>query len=254
LSRHYLSKGESLKSNISSSSAKSALTYFEWAKEMVIRANQLAETQFKDQLNYIEKYKSRTEKSIRLKDFDNYVNHQMQSCTFDENLESVAVIFIVGLEVKTIQLNSDIARLITCTTNDQVMPAIMNMKLVTPIIVSSTLPSNDILSGVQLLHYYHYSESNKIVQVSMENDSNVTCVNSIDQLISLLYHKLGQYYRDGALQAAGKSKDREKAKRLLEKSTQCYKLLANDTEEILKRYAVILKNQEILKLSNGVNT
>ena len=108
-------------------------------------------------------------------------------------------IFIIGLEVKLIHLASDIARLITCTTNDQVALAIMNMKLVTPIIVSYTLLFDEILSCILPLHYYSYFRSEGSLQISMKTYPNVPYVNSIDHLMSLLYYKLGQYYRDGAL-------------------------------------------------------
>jgi hypothetical protein len=241
ISKYYLLKGEDQKKPVLSS-ANAALVYFDWAKKIMICANQLAQNEFKHQLNNIEKYRSEAEQLIREADFDYAVEQQLQGSQHDEDSDSVAVIFIVGLEMKLVHLTSGIARLITCTTNDQIVSAINKVKLLAPIIVVSTmLPSDKLMSFTQLLYYYCFGKS---IHTSTTQYSNVGYVSSIDHLMNELYHKLGQYYRDSALQASMESKDQNKAKRLLERSTQCYKLLETDTEKTLKRYAEMLKNKK----------
>jgi len=243
ISKHYLSKGEDRKNRISSPA--NSVIYFDWAKEMLTRANQIAQNEFKDQLNNIEKYKSETEKFIRQTDVGYDVEQQIQSYQLEEDSDSVVVIFTVGSEMKLIHLASGIAQLITCSTNEQIVSTINNVKLLSPIIVvSSRLPSDNLLSLTQLLYYYCFSESEESVHSQTKKYSNVTYVSSTDRLMNQLYHKLGQYYRDSAIQASMESHDRGKAKRLLERSTKCYELMKADTEKTLKHYAELLKKKE----------
>ncbi|CAF1309591.1 unnamed protein product, partial [Didymodactylos carnosus] len=242
ISKHYLSKGVD-HGHRTSSAAMSALVYFNWAKETAIRANQLSENDFRDHLNDIEKRIDETEKLIKTTQFtDDDTTRRMEMCSLDEDSDSVVIIFIVGLEMELIRLDSGIGQLITCTTNAQLMLDLPNLKSLTPIlIVSRTLPSDDLLSRMQLLHYYFFSKPQEPMQSLPTSDRNVSYVYSIDHLMSELYHKLGQHYRKHAFRASLDPEDQHKAKRLLQKSTQCYKLLECDTEKTLKRYAEMLK-------------
>jgi hypothetical protein len=244
ISKYYLSKGNECK-NSASSSAKSALIYFDWAKQMVTRANQLAQNESKDQLNSIDRYQSETEVLVNQTNSADDIEQQIEDCQRNEDSDSVAVIFIVGMEVRVIHLASGIAQLVTCTTNDQIASAIDKVKLLSPIIVvSSTLPSDNLLSLDQLLNYYCFLESERSPHIPTKDSSNVTYVSSIDQLMNQLYRKLGQHYRDSAIQVSRESKDLDKAKRLLNRSTKCYELLKTDTEKTLKRYAELLNKTE----------
>jgi hypothetical protein len=244
ISKYYLSKGKDCENSASSSSAKSALIYFDWAKKMVTRANQLAQNQFKDQLNSIDRYQSEMETLIDQTNFVHGIEQQIKDCQRNEDSDSVAVIFTVGMEVKLIHLVSGIARLVTCTTNDQIVSAIDKMKLSSPIIVvSSTPPSDNLLSLHHLLNYYCLLKSERSSHIPTKDSSNVTYVTSIDQLMNQLNHKLGQHYRANAIQVSKQPTDLDKAKRLLNRSTKCYELLKTDTQKTLKRYAEILNKK-----------
>jgi capsular polysaccharide biosynthesis protein len=208
---------------------------------MITRANQIAQNEFKDQLNSIDRYQSETEMLINQTNATHDTEQQIEDFQRNEDSDSVAVIFIVGMEVRLIHLASGIARLVTCTTNDRIASAIDKVKLSSPIIVvSSTPPSDNLLSLTQLLNYYYFLKPGRSPQTLTKDSSNVTYVSSIDQLMNQLYHKLGQHYRDSAIQISRQSKDLDKAKRLLNRSTKCYELLKTDTEKTLKRYAEIL--------------
>jgi hypothetical protein len=242
ISKYYLSKGKDCKN--SASSAKSALIYFDWAEKMVTRRNQLTQNEFKDQSNNIDRYRSETEMLINQTNSTHDTEEQIKDCQGKKDSDSVAIIFIVGMEVRLIYLASSIAQLVTCTTNDQIVSAIDKMKLSSPIIfVSSTPPSDNLLSLAQLLNYYYFLKPEGSPQISTKDSSNVTYVSSIDQLMNHLYHKLGQHYRDSAIQISTKPTDLDKAKHSLNRSTKCYELLKTDTEKTLKRYAEILNKK-----------
>ncbi len=243
ISKYYLSKGKNCE-NSASSSVKSSLIYFDLAKEMITRANQLAQNEFKDQLNNIDRYQNDTEMFINQTNSTHDIEQQIEDFQRNEDSDSMAVIFIVGMEVRLIHLAYGIAQLVTCTKNDRIVSTIDKMKLSSPIIVvSSTPPSDNLLSLAQLLNYYYFLKLQGSPQISTKDSSNVTYVSSIDQLMNRLYHKLGQHYRDSAIQISSQSRDLDKAKRLLNRSTKCYELLKTDTEKTLKRYAEILNKK-----------
>lgn len=241
ISEHYLFKGKNHKEFISSSD-NSTLIYFDWAKQITFRAKQITSDHFQDQINNIEKSKNEAENFIKqiIPNFN--IEQQIRNYQLEQDSDSVAIIFIVGLEIQLIDLASDVAKLLTCTNNDQLISTINNLKLLTPIIVvSSSLPSDDLLSLNQLLYYYSFNKSN---QKSTTNYSKFSYVLSTEHLLNQLNHKLAQYYRDSAIQASTISKDQKKAKRLLERSKKCYQLLQNHTEKTLKRYAEILEKKK----------
>ena len=241
ISKHYISKGESCKTSIPSSTNNS-LIYFDLAKQMIIRANQLTENQFKNQLNTIDTHKEKAEISINQRASDSNVEDCLRTYKNDEDSDSVAIIFIVGLELRLIHLASGITRLITCAANNQIIPAIRTVQLVAPIIIVSTsCPSDELLSLNQLLYYYHLLQPGQSAPSPTTDYGNVGYISTIDHLLDQLHHQLGQYYRDAAIRASVEYQDQNKAKRLLEKSTQCYKTLKANTEETLKKYAEILK-------------
>lgn len=241
ISKHYISKGETCKTSIPSLTSNS-LIYFDWAKQMIIRANHLTENQLKSQLDNIEAYKEKTEISINQKVSDSSIEDRLRHYQQDDDSDSVAIIFIVGLELRLIQLASGITRLITCATDNQIAQAIRSVQLEAPvIIVSSSTPSDELLSLNQLLYYYYFVKSGQSAPSSTINYKNIESISSIDHLMNQLHHRLGQYYRDAAIRASIEFQDQNKAKRLLEKSTQCYKTLKANTEETLKRYAELLK-------------
>ncbi|UJR16652.1 hypothetical protein I4U23_003552 [Adineta vaga] len=237
ISQYYRSKGEYLK-NQNPSSTDFALTYFGRAKEIMTCVARLADNDFKDQIDYIESQQNEVKQSIRRTNSTIDIEEKLKRHISEEDRDSVAIIFTIGEEIKLIHLDPDIAHIITCESDDQVILSVTNLKISTPIIVvSSTLPTPEILALSQLLNYSFFCKAEQIV-----NTSNVTYVCSIDHLISHLYHKLGQHYRESAFQAfANESKNPKMIMRLLDRSKQCYELLGDDTNKILKHYAKIME-------------
>ena len=242
ISKYYLLKIKD-QELLDSLSAESKSIYCDWAKKALMCARKIEEDVFSDQLNEIQMHKSEAKKLIRQRCPDEDIERQMQSYRLEEDLDSMLVIFIVNLDTKLFHLSSSIARIIACKTNEQVISTISKVKLPTPIIVvSSAVPSTNLLSRVQSLYYYCLLTSRGDTEKSLAN-SNVVYAYSVESLMSQLYQKLGEYYRDAAVRMYAESEGQDKAKRLLEKSTHCYKLLESDTEKTLKRYAQLLKNQ-----------
>lgn len=243
ISRHYVSKGENCTKSISSS-VHTPLIYFDWAKEMVIRANHLAQNQFESQLKNIAVSTKETEISINQMEYNLDVEERLRHCQQDEDSDSVAIVFIVGSELRLIHLASGITRCITCTTNNRILSAIRNVKITAPIIiVSSSIPTDELLSLNQLLYYYWVLKVGQTVPSTKTGHQKIEYVSSADCLIDQLHQQLGQYYRDAAIRASIESRDQDKAQRLLEKSTQCYQTMKANSEEILKRYAELLNKK-----------
>ncbi|CAF0858890.1 unnamed protein product [Adineta steineri] len=243
ISQYYLAKGKNLKSHVLSST-NLAVPYFNWAKELMVRANQVTENNFKDQLKNIETHKNAAHKLLTRTDSSSDVDQQLKSYILEEVGDSVAIIFIIGMDIKLIHQASGIAQLITCTSDDQVVSAIKSVDISTrSIVVSSSVPSDDVLPLAQLLNYYCLLKPEESDKTPMTNYSNVTYVSSMDHLMRQLYHKLGEYYRHSAMQVPVKSENRDKIMRLLDRSTQCYRLLEDDTKKILKQYAELLNKK-----------
>ena len=199
---------------------------------------------FENQLNNIAASTKTTEISINQVQSNLDVEERLRHYQQDEDSDSLAIIFIVGLELRLIHLASGITRLITCATNNQIVSAIRNVKLTAPtIIVSSSIPTDELLSLNQLLYYYCFLKVGQPVPSTTTDYQNIEYVSSIDHLMDQLHQQLGQYYRDAAIRASIESRDQNKAQRLLEKSTQCYQTLKTNSEEILKRYAELLNKK-----------
>lgn len=242
LSTYYASKGVDRRSNASPLDI-STLGYFDWAKAAVTQANQLAENSYEDARKEIEKEERKTQSLIKQRQLSvSGIIQQLQIYNQTASLDSVVIIFVNGLETNLIELDWSIGYVVSCTTAAQLETGLMSVEPSTPaIVVSSSSPSDELLSRPLLLHYYYFSSNQDAKLSKLLTHQNLSHVCSVDLLISELYHKLAQHYREDAIQAAFELRDQQKAQRLLQKSTQCYKQLEEDTAKTLQRYAELLK-------------
>lgn len=244
LCEHYLRKARNER-NKNLTPFNSTFVYFDRAKEIVTNINQLNTNECQEKLNTIEKSRNETEKSVE--HTTSIFNVQQQIYTYNIEIDSnefTIPVVIVGLDSSLIHLDSSIGKLFMIKANEQLVSILVNTRGIYPIIVvSSTEPSHELLSLKQKIHYYVFSLSSDTLISSTAKYSNVTYAYGIENLMNHLHNRLGQYYRDAALESRTNCQNREQAKLLLEKSTLCYKLLKSDTEKTLKRYADILKNK-----------
>ena len=242
LSTYYSSKGVDRRSNASPLDI-STLDYFDWAKAALTQANQLAENGFDDARRGIEKEERKTQSFIKVRHLSvSGLIQQLQIYKQNASLDSVVVIFVSGLETIWIELDWSIGYVVSCTTATQLKAGLTSAEPSIPAIaVSSSLPSAELLSSPLLLRYYYFSMNHDVMPSKLLTHQNLSHVSSVDQLISELYHKLAEHYREDAIQAAFELRDQQKVQRLLQKSTQCYKQLEEDTAKTLQRYAELLK-------------
>lgn len=230
ISQSYISKG-----------AESDLIYFDWAKELVIRTRQIKEDQINQQLDNINQQKQQKNKLIQQSNFSNNLEQQIRSYLHNEDSDHIIMIFYVQLKIQPIDFDNDLARILSCQTTEQVISLVRKIQLKNPIIIVSTeSPSDEVLTLCQLRFYFYLLNPNQLVDNSKQNTSNICYVFSKEHILNELYNKLGEYYRDTAIQLSMESDDQDTPDRLLERSTKCYKLLQNDIEKIIKEYKKLL--------------
>ena len=150
--------------------------------------------------------------------------------------------FIVGLDEVVVRLDSGIARLISCTSDEELMHSVSGLQRHTPLLVISpgSLPRS-VAAHPELIHHFTFLNGALLPRYPPIYDEHKSNVYSGNHLMGELYHKLGQHYQDRAIRASIEFNDQRAAKDLREKSARCYELVECDTETTLKQYAGILK-------------
>jgi hypothetical protein len=167
---------------------------------------------------------------------------QQEVASEDGDSYGTVTAFIVGLDEVVVRLDSGIARLISCTSDEELMHSVSGLQRHTPLLVISpgSLPRS-VAAHPELIHHFTFLNRASLPRYPPIYDEHKSNVYSDDHLMAELYDKLGQHYQDRAIRASIEFNDQHAAKDLLEKSARCYELVECDTETTLKQYADILK-------------
>ncbi|CAF4322443.1 unnamed protein product [Adineta steineri] len=160
------------------------------------------------------------------------------SPTYKLQYNNQPIVYVIDLELPSIDLDSDIAKLVECNMNNQLADVIRELNSTIPFYIFASMPpSDETMSHAQLLRYYYLQTSlDEHAEKDLNTDDRVISIDSIDHFADELYEDLGQYYRDKAGKALFDHQDREEAKQLLKKSEKCFEILERDIEKTLKRY------------------
>ncbi|CAF1373574.1 unnamed protein product [Adineta steineri] len=166
-----------------------------------------------------------------------------QSPTHKLQYNNRPIVYIVDLELPSIDWDSDIAPLEKYIMNNQLAGVIRDLNSTIPFyILASMPPSDEIMSYAQLLRYYHLrTSSTERAEKGFNVDDRVTNIDSIDRFARELYEDLGQYYLVKAQKARFDHQDREETKQLLTKSIKCFEIVERDIEKTLKHYKNLAK-------------
>ncbi|CAF1338406.1 unnamed protein product [Adineta steineri] len=169
---------------------------------------------------------------------NNLIASVEKSPTYKPHYNNPPIVYVVDLELPPIDWDLNIAQLEKYNVDNQLADIIRELNLNIPFyILSSMPPSDEIMSYVQLLRYYHLQTSpDEHAKTDLNINDRVISIDSIDHFVSELFEDLGQYYRDEAEKALFDHQDREEAKQLLTKSEKCFEILERDIQKTLKRY------------------
>ena len=249
ISKYYFSKGVHEEKDGTAAAARDALSYFDFAKKAEGWAKEVTEVVHRGYLSEIDNHISQAKDTItrgQCSDDGTMILWQQEVSASDEDSYGTVRTFIVGLERISIQLDSDIARLIPCTSDDELILIASALQQSTPILVVSSGPlSANVATLPELLHHYTLLSGASLSRYPSVDDEHKSNVYSEDHLMAELYDKLGQHYQDCSIRASVESNDHRVAKDLLEKSARCYELLECATKKTLKRYGDILKKNAL---------
>ena len=245
ISKYYFSKGVHQEKDGSATAARDALSYFGFAKQAEAWANRLAGVVHRGYLDEIEDHINQGKEAMargQTSDDGTTILRQQEVSGSDGDPSSTMRTFIVGLDKVSVQLDSDITRVIRCINNDELILIVSGLDRSTPILVVSSEPvPTQVTAHCKLVHhccFLHEAQPASIPKTFVRDKSNVY---SMDQLMTELHHKLGQHYQNCAVRESFEKRDQRKAKGFLEKAKQCYDLLERETEKAMKRYAELLK-------------
>ena len=226
ISRYYFSKGVHQEKDGTAAAARDALAYFNFAKRTGTWTNQL--TGFVNQdyyLNEIENHINHAKDAMtrgQCSDGGKMTRRHQQIFSNDEDSDLLLRIFIIGLSTASAQLDSDIGRLIQCPDNDEFIRIVSQDWIrSTPILVVSSEPvpiqvTRTLEAGTPLLFLGRITTCKSSQRCSIARREQ--CLYSMDQLMTELYHKLGQHYQNCAVRESFEARDQRKAKGFLEKS------------------------------------
>ncbi|CAF1076810.1 unnamed protein product [Adineta ricciae] len=176
--------------------------------------------------------------------------HAEHSVNIQER-DHVMVAIIMDPDITFPAVDASIAQTKVYQDEEQMLSDLNQSNVCAPLVVISSTPPENILSEARLLHFFCMYGSEKLVTHPIVIPSKMICINSEDHLRNQLYQKLGQYYRDIAYHAfATNSRSQRDIECLLDKSTQCYKLLEDDARAVLNRYAKLLAADSKLNQSS----
>ncbi|CAF3543923.1 unnamed protein product [Rotaria socialis] len=108
------------------------------------------------------------------------------------------------------------------------------------LIVSQKPPCVHLLQRRGFMSYFWLQPADKFVGFQFPLSEGVIEIDTTEDLIKELYHELAQYYRKEALRVRKQEAGAVKAKDLLAKSTQCYKILEKGSAKALEQYKALL--------------
>ena len=245
ISKHYFLKGVHQEKGGSTAAARDALSFFGFAKQAEAWANQLTEVVHRGYLSEIDNHISQAKDAMargQISDDGATILRQQEVSGSDGDPSSTMRTFIVGLDKVSVQLDSDITRVIRCINNDELILIVSGLDRSTPILVVSSEPvPTQVTRNCKLVHHCCFLDGTRPVSIPKTFVRDKSNVYSMDQLVSELHHKLGQHYQNCAVRESFEKRDQRKAKGFLEKSKRCYDLLECETKKTMKRYAELLK-------------